>query len=266
MNELALFAGAGGGLYGGKLLGWRCCCAVEIDAYARHVLIARQNDGTFPVFPIWDDVCTFDGRAWRGIVDVVSGGFPCQDVSVAGQGGGIEHGERSGLWREYARIIAEVRPRYVFAENSPMLVSRGLHIVLRDLARLGYDAAWCVLSARDCGAPHLRKRMWVLATPPSYSQSISYADCNGWEAESAASAAFVDALAGASGEQSCGASGFASGGVVRTGSPWVPQPLICRMADGVAYREHRIRCAGNGQVPIVAARAFRLLRKVLEDG
>ncbi len=166
MNELALFAGAGGGLYGGKLLGWRCCCAVEIDAYARHVLIARQNDGTFPVFPIWDDVCTFDGRAWRGIVDVVSGGFPCQDVSVAGQGGGIEHGDRSGLWREYARIIAEVRPRYVFAENSPMLVCRGLHIVLRDLARLGYDAAWCVLSARDCGAPHLRKRMWVLATPP----------------------------------------------------------------------------------------------------
>lgn len=107
----------------------------------------------------------------------------------------------------------------------------------------------------------------VLATPPpSYSQSISYADCNGWEAESAAGAAFVDALAGASGEQSCGASGFASGGVVRVGSPWVPQPLICRMADGVAYREHRIRCAGNGQVPIVAARAFRFLRKVLEDG
>lgn len=118
-----------------------------------------------------------------------------------------------------------------------------------------------IAERRTCG-----KGCGCLLPPPSYSQSIPYADCNGWEAESAAGATFVDALAGASGEQSCGAGGFASGGVVRVGSPWVPQPLICRMADGVAYREHRIRCAGNGQVPIVAASAFRFLRKVLEDG
>ena len=87
VNELALFAGAGGGILGGKLLGWRTVCAVEWEPYPASVLCARQNDGFLPPFPIWDDVQTFDGKPWRGIVDVVSGGFPCQDISVAGGGG-----------------------------------------------------------------------------------------------------------------------------------------------------------------------------------
>jgi hypothetical protein len=109
VNELALFAGVGGGILGGHLLGWRTICAVEHDPYAASVLAARQNDGTLHPFPIWDDVCTFDGRPWRGAVDVISGGFPCQDISAAGKGAGLA-GERSGLWREFARIIAEVAP------------------------------------------------------------------------------------------------------------------------------------------------------------
>ena len=87
LNELALFAGAGGGILGGKLLGWRTVCAVEWGQYPASVLCARQNDGLLPPFPIWDDVQTFDGKPWRGIVDVVSGGFPCQDISAAGGGG-----------------------------------------------------------------------------------------------------------------------------------------------------------------------------------
>ena len=162
MRELALFAGAGGGILGGRMLGWRTVCAVEIADYPRRVLLQRQRDGALGRFPIWDDVTTFDGTAWRGKVDVISGGFPCQDISSAGKGLGIEGGKRSGLWKEYARIIREVRPRYVFVENSPMLVSRGLGIVLGDLAEAGYDAAWRVLSAEDCGAPHQRKRMWIV--------------------------------------------------------------------------------------------------------
>ena len=89
MNELALFAGAGGGILGGHLLGWRTVCAVEWEAYPASVLCARQNDGLLPPFPIWDDVQTFDGHPWRGIVDVVSGGFPCQDISAAGGGGRV---------------------------------------------------------------------------------------------------------------------------------------------------------------------------------
>ena len=166
MNELALFAGAGGGILGGKLLGWRTVCAVEWEPYAACVLAARQNDGFLPPFPIWDDVQTFDGKPWRGIIDVVSGGFPCQDISAAGKGAGID-GERSGMWKEMARIVSEVRPRFVFVENSPMLTSRGLGTVLGDLAEMGFDAEWGVISAADTGAPHLRERIWIVANSTS---------------------------------------------------------------------------------------------------
>jgi len=162
VHELALFAGAGGGIIAGHSLGWRCVCAVEWDAYAASVLVARQNDGSIPAFPVWDDVSTFDGRPWRGVVDVVSGGFPCQDISVAGTGAGLD-GERSGLWREMARIVCEVQPRFVLVENSPALTVRGLGIVLGDLAALGYDAEWGVLGASTVGAPHRRERIWIVA-------------------------------------------------------------------------------------------------------
>ena len=148
MNELALFAGAGGGILGGHLLGWRTVCAVEWEPYAACVLVARQNDGILPPFPIWDDVQTFNGRPWRGIVDVVSGGFPCQDISAAGRGAGID-GERSGMWREMARVVGEVRPQYVFVENSPMLTLRGGVRVIEDLTALGYDCRWDIMGAAD---------------------------------------------------------------------------------------------------------------------
>ena len=162
MKELALFAGAGGGILGGKLLGWTTVCAVEWEPYPCAVLCARQNEGILPPFPIWDDVRTFDGKPWRGRVDVVSGGFPCQDISAAGKGAGID-GERSGMWAHMARIIREVGPRFAFVENSPMLTSRGLGRVLGDLAAMGYDARWGVLGAHHAGAPHKRDRIWIVA-------------------------------------------------------------------------------------------------------
>jgi len=178
LRELALFAGAGGGILGGTLLGWRTVCAVERDGYAAQVLAQRQNDGILSPFPIWSDVCNFDGRPWRGIVDVISGGFPCQDISVAGKGAGITEA-RSGLWKEMARIIGEVQPSYVFVENSPMLTSRGLGTVLGDLASLRFDAEWGVLSAADVGAPHLRERIWILAKQRDiFSHSEHHGD--GW--------------------------------------------------------------------------------------
>lgn len=162
LNELALFAGGGGGILGGKLLGWKCVCAVEYEPSARRMLAARQDDGCLDPFPIWDDVRTFDGKPWRGLVDVVSGGFPCQDISAAGKGAGLD-GERSGLWSEMSRIIGEVRPRFALVENSPVLTSRGLGTVLGDLAAMGYDARWGVLGAIDAGAPHKRERIWIVA-------------------------------------------------------------------------------------------------------
>lgn len=162
LNELHLFAGAGGGILGGLLLGNRPVCAVEREPAAREMLLARQRDGSLPRFPIWDDVCTFDGKPWCGIVDVVCGGFPCQDISPAGRRRGIQ-GERSGLWAEMARIIGEVQPSRVFVENSSALVGRGLAVVLGDLAALGYDARWGVLGAIDAGGHHHRPRVWILA-------------------------------------------------------------------------------------------------------
>ena len=166
MNELALFAGAGGGILGGKLLGWRTVCAVELNTFCARRLMQRQNEGHLAPFPIWDDVCTFTGKPWRGIVDVVSGGFPCQDISAAGAGAGLD-GERSGLWSHMARIIGEVRPRYAYVENSPVLTSRGLDRVLGDLAKMGFDARWGVISAADVGAHHLRERIWIVANANS---------------------------------------------------------------------------------------------------
>jgi DNA (cytosine-5)-methyltransferase 1 len=225
VNELALFAGAGGGILGGHLLGWRTVCAVEFDPYARDVLLARQNDGCLPTFPVWDDVRTFDGRPWRGAVDVVSGGFPCQDISAAGKGAGIG-GARSGLWREMARIVGEVQPRFVWVENSPMLVGRGLGLVLLDLAAMGFSARWGVVGACDAGFPHIRERVWILA------HAVPLWERRDWQ----------------HGEM---------------GKPWSAaaqnEPEPPRVADGVARRMDRINCTGNGQVPGVAAMAWRIL-------
>lgn len=162
LRTMHLFAGAGGGILADLLLGHQPVCAVEINEYCQQVLSARQKDGCLPWFPIFADVQQFNGYPWRGIIDVVSGGFPCQDISVAGKGLGLA-GERSGLWSEMFRIIREVGPKYVFVENSPMLTSRGINIVLGDLASVGFDARWGVLGAAHVGAPHLRERIWIVA-------------------------------------------------------------------------------------------------------
>lgn len=162
VNELALFAGAGGGILGGKLLGWNTIGAVEIEEYPRAVLLQRQRDGILSFFPIWDDIRTFDGRPWSGAVDIITGGFPCTDISAAGKGAGIQ-GKKSGLWGEMHRIIYEVKPRFAFMENSPLLTSRGLDRVLSDLSEIGYNARWDIIGAHHLGAPHKRDRIWILA-------------------------------------------------------------------------------------------------------
>lgn len=236
LRELALFAGAGGGILGGQLLGWRTVCAVEIEPYAAGVLLARQNDGCLPPFPVWDDIQTFDGRPWKGIVDVISGGFPCQDISVAGKGAGIT-GERSGLWKEFARIIREVRPRFVFVENSPVLTSRGFDVVLGDLAALGFDAEWGVLSAAAVGAPHLRERIWIIANSDKAGlQKLQRQEKRGKGSRSHP---------------------------VSLSKTWsirdTSKAFILRGANGMAARVDRIKALGNGQVPFCAAMAFRLL-------
>ncbi|PAV48468.1 DNA cytosine methyltransferase [Pseudomonas sp. HAR-UPW-AIA-41] len=244
MNELALFAGAGGGILGGQLHGRRTICAVERDAYAAQVLAQRQNDGVLKPFPIWSDVCSFDGIPWRGIIDVVSGGFPCQDISASGPGTGIE-GPRSGLWKEMARIIGEVRPLYVELENSPLLVGRGLAVVIGDLTNMGYDTQWLCLSARELGAAHERDRTRLVGRDISNTLS-----CNGQGIISK----------GADTQKWPITTQEQAGLLGRARWPeWPPEPRVCRVAHGLAHRVDRNRALGNGQVPRVEAAAFALL-------
>jgi len=238
LNELALFAGAGGGILGGHLLGWRTVCAVEWEHYPASVLCARQNDGLLPPFPIWDDVQTFDGKPWRGIVDVVSGGFPCQDISVAGSGDGLD-GERSGMWREMARIIHEVRPRFAFVENSPMLTSRGLGTVLGDLADMGFNARWGVLGADSVGLSHHRARIWVVA----------HANSNGLERR-------VQRDKKRSGQAK---NGFNQNVYKNKIQHYLSTPQLLGGPHGLAGRVDRAKAVGNGQVPLCAATAWRIL-------
>ena len=250
MNELALFAGAGGGILGGTLLGWRTVVAVECEPYAASVLAQRQNDGILAPFPIWDDVRTFDGKPWNGIVDVVSGGFPCQDISAAGKGAGID-GERSGLWLEMARIVGEVRPRFVFVENSPMLTSRGLGRVLGDLAEMGFDARWGVLGAFHAGYPHGRERIWIVA----YAKKIGREHAVDGEDERGEEWGFCAQIS-ASGSHAFSYEQFRQE---------VCAAEFVRKADGMDARMDRVTALGNGQVPAVAASAFRILSGMNEQ-
>ncbi len=222
MNELSLFAGAGGGILGGKLLGWQTVCAVEIDAYCTGVLIQRQNDGILPPFPIWDDVRTFDGQPWRGIVDVVSGGFPCQPFSSASRG----RKTAKDLWPQMLRIVSEVKPEFVFAEN----VSRKAIIKAgEDLIDLGYKTKALSLSASDLGGDHIRERFWLRAHTDNESEFRSEVN-----AEMERLPEFCEGV-------------------------WSTESEQFRVANGVAARVDRIKALGNGQVPAVAAEAWRIL-------
>lgn len=270
MRELALFAGAGGGLLGSHLLGWRTVCAVELDDYARGVLLARQNDGALRPFPIWDDVRTFDGLAWRGLVDVVSGGFPCTDVSIARAIWGRDgiNGRASGLWREFLRIVDECQPLHVFGENSPELRRQGLDVIVRALAARGFVSRWATVAASDLGFPHQRKRLWFLATNTDRARLERHArndDAKARRAHPAGSFADADlslcpfcgyrlAIPDPYGCPNClgeGLDDHLEGEGV--------QPGVVGMDDGLANRVDRLRAVGNGQVPAMAAHAWQLL-------
>ena len=224
MNELALFAGAGGGLLAGHMLGWRTVAAVEYAAYPASVLVARQNDGLLPAFPIWDDVRTFDGRPWRGIIDVVSGGFPCQAFSTAARGAN----NAPDLWPDMRRVIGDVEPGCVFAEN---VAERAINKAADDCEQMGYRTRAVKVSAKDVGGDSIRERYWLLAYTDSYRELLrsKYAEARWMPGISA--------------------------GV------WQSDASIARVPYGLADRMDRIRATGNGQVPDAAAHAFCLLAR-----
>jgi DNA (cytosine-5)-methyltransferase 1 len=163
LRALHLCSGYGGFELGLRLAGIpaRTVAHVERDAYAAATLVARMGDQALDQAPIWSDLTTFDGSAWRGRVDLITAGFPCQPFSQAGQRRGVD--DERWLWADIAGIVADVGPRFVLLENVPGLVRLGLPHVLADLADLGFDAEWGLLSAAAVGAPHRRERIWILA-------------------------------------------------------------------------------------------------------
>lgn len=222
LRELAIFAGAGGGLLAGLVLGWRTVCAVERDEFAASVLVQRQNDRILPAFPVWDNVFTFDGSVWRGIVDVVSGGFPCQAYSSAAAGANVA----DDLWPEMRRIVADVAPRYVFAEN---VARKAIDAAADDLEQMGYKTRCIELSAKDLGADHVRGRCWLIAYTDDPGELLRAVNAK------------VEVLPG------------------MAENVWRSDPGVTRVSDGLAHRMDRLKASGNGQVPIVAIGALAAL-------
>lgn len=222
MNELHLFAGAGGGILAGQLLGHRCIGAVENNAFAQSILRARQRDGCLPTFPIFGDIRRFDARPYRGRADIVAGGFPCQVNSGASRGRSVAE----DLWPEFLRVVADAAPGIVFAEN---VTRKAIDCAADDLESLGYAVKCMALSAADLGADHIRKRYWLLAYADAHSEL-----CVRLDAEMAELPRVRPRV-------------------------WEADPGESRVADGVAHRMDRLEATGNGQVPSVAATAFAAL-------
>jgi DNA (cytosine-5)-methyltransferase 1 len=280
MRVLDLFSGIGGFSLGLERAGFTTVAFCEIEPYCRAVLKKH-----WPHVPCYEDVRTLTAErlAADGIsVDVICGGFPCQDISTAGNGQGLA-GERSGLWSEYARLIRDIRPRYVIVENVAALLGRGLDAVLGQLVSLGYDAEWHCIPAASIGAPHRRDRIWIVAYPAGAGnrepeQAVSIGDeclLRGWPQVPAYTGRLCEALADTVSPRLEGRAGIAGDTAEQLTAPerdgeisdanseplgwlaeprskcgdWLPEPDVGRVAHGVPSRVDRLKALGNAVVP-----------------
>jgi DNA (cytosine-5)-methyltransferase 1 len=245
----SLFSGIGGFDLGFQRAGIETAWQVEIDGYCRRVL-----ERHFPNAIRFEEIRTV-GSHNLSKVDILSGGFPCQDISNAGRRAGID-GERSGLWSEYSRIIRELRPRYVVVENVSALLVRGIERVLGDLAACGYDAEWDCIRASDVGAPHRRERVWIVAYPSRYLRRTSrHARSQPFDGSGAEVSngyrkrlplGFAEALGETTGNEK--SERFHIPG----GEWWAVEPDVGRVAHGIPSRVDRLRGLGNAIVPQIA--------------
>lgn len=236
--------------------GARTVCYVEGEAYAAACLVARMGERRLDTAPIWSDVRTFDGKPWRGRVDCITGGYPCQPFSLAGKRLGAD--DPRHLWPSVARIVDEVRPEWCFFENVRGHVSLGLRNVRCDLERMGYRVEAGIFTAAEVGAPHERARLFILAHADDERRK-SQRRCGVPNEGKSAQRHNVDG-------SSCPPLAFPPGPAdqdtwwrVLNARPDL-EPAICGVAHGLANRVDRLRGCGNGVVPAQAALAWRTLR------
>ncbi len=281
MNELSLFTGAGGGIWGSKLLGWKTIGYVEKDEYCQKVIRQRIDDGLFDSAPLFSDITLFISQGfadgYSGLVDVITAGFPCQPFSTAGKQLGAA--DSRNMWPQTLECICRIRPHFALLENVPGLTTHPYFgQILGDLAAALYDCEGDCISANEFGAPHERSRQWILATDSNrgraYPEQIFGAECQGQTNTSWDGAKKPVANSQSSrrrGSDNCN-------GIQRskaTGEPgetlrsdgndngwWSIEPELGRVADGVANRSHRLKALGNGQVPRVVRAAFERLTDI----
>ena len=262
-THLDLFSGIGGFALAARWAGFETIGFCEIDKYAQKVL--KKN---FPGVPIYEDVTKLNGNQFKNIY-LLTGGFPCQDISIAGKGAGIE-GERSGLWSELHRIISEVRPKYALIENVPALTFRGGTRVIGDLTEIGYDCEWQIVGADDVGAPHRRKRIWIVA----YSSSMGRKERPDFRGE------IQEEIGGSKSDFRSSSSSedvtYSNNSgrkeqwrekpiqeeqlTLKCSSRWLPEPPVGRVVNGLPNRVDRLKGLGNAIVPQVAYEIMRCLK------
>ena len=284
MKLLDTFAGIGGFSYAAEKLvgGFETTQFIEINPYCQKILNKHWSH-----VPIHDDITTFTAKS--GEFDIITGGFPCQDISVVGLQKGITKETRSGLFYELIRVIRMVRPKYVVLENVAAILNRGLDIVLRELSEAGYDAEWAVISASSLGACHQRSRFWLVAYPNDNGSSSSEEcrfncetsdatqerqnqSCQSQRSSESRNSTTIqqtteltypdsEGLQGLRGEyelqESCKERTFTWSNSGITLNPnwkgYKSKPTLCRGDDGLSNRVDRLKALGNSIVPAVAA-------------
>lgn len=261
LNGLDLFSGIGG--LSVALSEWvRAVAYCERDRYAQSVLLSRMLSNDIDRAPIWDDITSLRGTMLPTI-DIIYGGFPCQDISAAGNGVGLG-GQRSGLFHHIERLIRETNPRFVFLENVPAIRTRGLNSVAQSFTEIGYDCRWTIVSAAEVGARHLRKRWFLLAHAMCEKRWIQQ---RRRERESGENQTIIgdngarQSLAYANGSRELqsgrGEQTFRNG--IGNSSWWSVEPDVDRVVNGLQHRVDRIKCLGNSVVPLQAKTAFMKL-------
>jgi len=260
INGIDLFSGIGGNTLG--LSEWvKTICYCEQDLYAQSVLLSRMRDGSIDPAPIWNNVRTLCKELLPEKIDIIVAGFPCQDISAAGEGRGLK-GRRSGLFYEIIRLAKELDPAFIFLENVAAIRHRGLSEVARSLTEIGYDCRWTCISASDIGAPHRRERWFLLAHS---NRDIDRGEINESSGLPKKVPRFHRQKKPATRESAGASAGVGGQTLHRHGEAdwnignWQVEPRVGRVANGVPFSMERNKCLGNAVVPLQARAAFEKL-------